>query len=219
MKNIDVTVVLEEKQVNALIAVADKEGVTLSALLRDVVASYIGEYAAVERAYLWAARRHFQETREEDRGDAGQSHEIQNLQDEIASLRDLITEHLAHHGSKEYALQPKEQEDLSSETFFEEVQTASPPLSEINVDATVLVKEREPVAPVIEAPGYGSFQEIIDDKEYSADEVSAYLGLSPTTVRKYAREGKIVAHKVNRTYVFLGEDIREYLLTFSQAKG
>ena len=209
--------VLEEEQVDALIAVADKEGTTLSALFRDIIASYMGEHAAAERACLWALHRQFhQKTKSTEEQDDAGPNEVQGLRDEIAALRDLITEHLAHHSEAGHAVKPQQQS--IPPILFEEMQTdVSPP--PVTIDEEVLVKKREPVAPVIEAPGYGSFQEIEDEKEYSADEVSAYLGLSPTTVRKYAREGKISGRKVNRAYVFLGKDIREYFLTSSQAKG
>ena len=211
---------LDEEQVHALIALADEEGTTLSALFRDIIASYMGEHAAAERAWLWALRRQFHQktvitTGVDDLGDTRQ-YEVQNLRDEIAALRELVAEHLAHHNSAEHAFKPRQQSMPS--ILFESVQTdASPP--PVAIDETVLVKNREPVAPVIEAPAYGSFQEIEDNKEYSVDEVSAYLGLSQTTVRKYVRDGKISAQKVNRAYVFLGKNIREYLLIFSQAKG
>ena len=212
-------VALEEEQVDALIAVADKERITLSALFRDIVASYMGEYATAERACLWALRRQFHDTAKitketGEQGDTGQ-YEVQTLRDEIAALREMINEHLVHHGTTGYVSQPQQQSIPN--ILLKDVQTSvSPP---VTIDETVLVKNREPVAPVIEAPAYGSFQKIEDDKEYSVDEVSAYLGLSSATVRKYARDGKISAQKVNRAYVFLGKDIREYLLTFSQAKG
>ena len=218
-------VALEEEQVNALIAVADKEGITLSALFRDIVASYMGEYAAAERACLWALRRQFHDTAKttkdtetevqgDTQGDTEQP-EVQNLRDEVAALRELVTEHLGHHSTTGYASQPQQQS--IPHILLEDVQRSVSP--SVAIDETVLVKSREPVAPVIEAPAYGSFQKIVDDKEYSVDEVSAYLGLSPATVRKYARDGRILAQKVNRAYVFLGKDIRGYLLTFSQAKG
>ena len=211
--------VLEEEQVDALIAAADKEGITLSAIFRDIVASYMGEHAATERACLWALRRQFHgatnaTTETEGQGDAEQS-EVQSLRDEIAALRKLITEHLTYHDATGHALHPQQQSIPN--TLFEGVQTSV--LPPVPIDETVLAKNREPVAPVIEAPAYGSFREIEDDKEYSVDEVSAYLGLSSATVRKYARDGKISAQKVQRAYVFLGKDIRGYLLTFSRAKG
>jgi excisionase family DNA binding protein len=214
MANVEVTVVLEEEQVNALIAVADKEGITLSALFRDIVASYVGEHAAVERACLWALHRCFQGDKEEsEQYNSGRSHEVQMLRDEIVALREWITDHLANHEAGGRSLKPQSHQ-IVPPSLFEDVDEsgASPP---VTIDSTVLVKETKPVAPVIEAPGYGSFQEIDDGKEYSVAEVSAYLGLSSATVRKYARDGKISARKMKREYVFLGKDIRDYLLTSS----
>jgi len=218
MASLEVTVVLEEEQVNALIAVADKEGITLSALFRDIVASYVGEHATVERACLWALRRRYQEDKEEpEQYDSGRSHEVQMLRDDIVALRELITDHLTNHETGGRSLKPQSHQ-IVPPSLFEDVDEsiASPPGT---IDSTVLVKETKPVAPVIEAPGYGSFQEIDDGKEYSAAEASVYLGLSLSTVRKYAKDGKISAHKVNGAYVFLGKDVRDYLLTSSQAKG
>ena len=218
MASLEMRVVLEEEQVNALIAIADKEGITLSALFRDIVASYVGEHAAVERACLWALHRRFQGDKEEsEQYESGRSHEVQMLRGEIDALRELITAHLTKHEVGWHSLKPQSHQ-IVPPALFEDVDesVASPP---VTIDSTVLVKETKPVAPVIEAPGYGSFQEIDDEKEYSVAEVSAYLGLSSSTVRKYARDGKISSRKMNREYVFLGKDIRNYLLTFSQAKG
>ncbi|MDR2855329.1 MAG: helix-turn-helix domain-containing protein [Methanomicrobiales archaeon] len=218
--NVDITVVLEEEQVDALIAVADKEGSTLSALFRDMVASYMGEHAAAERACLWALRRQFHKTittQETEKLDDTEQSEVQSLRDEIAALRKLITEHLVHHNETGFISQPQEQKQNMPKTLFEDIQTSvSPP---VTIDETMLGKKREPVSPVIEAPTYGSFHDIEDNKEYSVDEVSAYLGLSAVTVRKYARDGKISSQKKNRAYVFLGKDVREYILTSSHAKG
>jgi hypothetical protein len=218
MTNLEVTVVLEEEQVNALIAVADKEGITLSALFRDIVASYVGEHAAVERACLWALHRHLKEGSEGlDQEHGGPFTEIQKLQDEISSLRKLITNHLANHEAGECSLKPQSHQIMPSSLFEDETAVVtSPP---VTFDSTALVKERKEIAPVIEAPGYGSFEEIDDGKEYSAAEVSAFLRLSPKTVRTYVQNGKISAQKVKGAYVFLGKDIRNYLLTSSKAKG
>ena len=209
MTNLEVTVVLEQEQVNALIAVADKERITLSALLRDIVASYLGEYTTVERACLWALQRHLQgDIGELEQYDTKPFAEIQKLQNEIASLHKLIADHLRNHEAEERLLTPQSQ--IISASLFEDVDepvTSAP----VRIDSTVLVKEKKAVAPVIEAPGYGSFQEIDDGKEYSAAEASAYLGLSVSTVRNYAKNGKISARKVNGVYVFSGKDIRSYL--------
>jgi len=209
MTNLEVTVVLEQEQVNALIAVADKERITLSALLRDIVASYIGEHAVVERACLWALKRHLKrDIGELEQYDSKSFAEIQQLQNEIASLRKLIADHLTNHETEECLLTPQSQ--IISASLFEDVDEPIT-LAPVRIDSTVLVKEKKEVAPVIEAPGYGSFQEIDDGKEYSAAEVSAYLGLSVSTVRNYAKNGKISARKVNGVYVFSGKDIRSYL--------
>jgi len=218
MASVEVTVVLEEEQVNTLIAVADKEGITLSALFRDIVASYVGEHAAVERACLWALHRHLQgDKKETEQYDSGLFSEIQKIKDEITSLHSLITDHLTKHEVGEYSLNPQSHQIIPS-PLFEDL-TESIASAPVKIDSTVLVKEKKEVAPVIEAPGYGSFQEIDDGKEYSATEASAYLGLSPSTVRKYAQEGKILGRKEKKGYIFLGKDIRDYLLTSSQAKG
>ena len=210
MTNLEVTVVLEQEQVNALIAVADKEGTTLSALFRDIVASYLGEHAAIERACLWALHRHLQVDREEsEQYDSKSITGIHQLQDEIASLRKLITDHLANHETEEHSFKPRSQQRIEAVLFEDEsgVITSDP----VAIDSTVLVKPTKPVAPVIEAPGYGSVPVIEDGKEYSVAEASTYLGLSLSTVRKYAQNGKISARKENKGYVFLEKDLRDYL--------
>jgi excisionase family DNA binding protein len=233
MVNQDITVALGEEQVKALLTIADRQEVTLSALFRDIVASYMGEYAAVERAYQWAFRHFLKENHSLTDHQIGSTdqNEIHMLREEVATLKKIVTTHVTWHSLSPIAI--SSEHIMPTSLFEEQTQNSSDAvLSSVSsgvlqseapdvpfVDTTVLVKPTAPVAPVIEAPGYGSLQNIKDDKEYSVEEVSAYLGLSPATVRKYARDGRIPSRKVSRVYVFSGKDIRTYVITSSKAQG
>lgn len=49
------------------------------------------------------------------------------------------------------------------------------------------------------------------DKTYSADEAATYLKVHRNTVLKLARSGELRAGKVGRRWVFIKEDLQEYL--------
>jgi len=51
----------------------------------------------------------------------------------------------------------------------------------------------------------------MESKLMDVDAVSQYVGLTPFTIRKLAREGKIPAAKIGRAYRFKRDDIDSYL--------
>ena len=60
---------------------------------------------------------------------------------------------------------------------------------------------------------------IVDDIKMSVEQAAEYLNIKPMSLRALAREGKVPAGKIGRTWRFCKKDIDEFLRAQYRVKG
>ncbi|MDD1724143.1 MAG: helix-turn-helix domain-containing protein [Methanospirillum sp.] len=205
----DLTVSLEEEQIEELLEIAESQQITLSALLRDIVSSYFrsggrevhyrsGELHPNSVAVFGGSPSALAET--VVRHDAA----IADLQRRVAALEPL------HKKTGYQAVIQPAVPDLMALTSpvpgMAEVIDCDLPQSNGLSDEALVKVPKQPVLPVMDAMEMGSMK-ISPDKEYTQTEAAVALGVSVSTMRKHIKDGKIPARKVGRSWLIHGSDI------------
>ena len=213
----DLTISLDEEYIRALLEIAENQKSTLSALIRDIISSYI-------QAVTRGASPDFQDSTIAAAGAAGFLPASTDLSGTVARHAALIAELERRVGLLEgralsSPLQPQKSlfaPDLMALTspvpgmspLAGVIDSDMPPVGSLAEEALVKV-QMQPVAPVMDAMEMGSMK-IRPDKEYSQTEAAVALGISVTTMRKYIKEKKLPARKVGRSWLIHGRDILTY---------
>ena len=213
----DLTISLDEEYINALLEIAEKQNSTFSALIRDIISSYI---QAVSNGLI-PTFLDLTESREATAKTVSSSH---NLSDTIARHAVLIEDLQRRVSLLEGRATPSPIHQQISQNIPDLIALTSPapippspggiidsdnpPMGNIAEEALVKV-QRQPVAPVIDVADMYSTK-ITDDKEYTQTEAAVALGVSVSTMRKYIKDKKISARKVGRSWLIYGRDIRAF---------
>ncbi len=213
----DLTISLDEEYIRALLEIAENQKSTLSALIRDIISSYI-------QAVTRGASPDFQDSTNAAGGAAGILPASTDLSGTVARHAALIAELERRVGLLEgralsSPLQPQKSlfaPDLMALTspvpgmspLAGVIDSDMPAVGSLAEEALVKV-QMQPVAPVMDAMEMGSMK-IRTDKEYSQTEAAVALGISVTTMRKYIKEKKLPARKVGRSWLIHGRDILTY---------
>ncbi|MDX8550395.1 helix-turn-helix domain-containing protein [Methanospirillum purgamenti] len=211
----DLTISLDEEHIDELLEIAENQSTTLSALIRDIISSYV---QAVQQGMTPS----FQEMVGEARDVPRSSSCPPELSVTIARHGALITElerRITLLESNTHVSAPVFPSVLP--TAISNTMALTSPATHVSVTGVIdsdlppagnlseeaLVKtSRQPVAPVMDAMEMGSMK-VRPDKEYTQTEAAVALGVSVSTMRKYIKENKISARKVGRSWLIHGRDI------------
>jgi len=209
----DLTISLDEEQIDELLDIAENQNTTLSALIRDIISTFV-------QAVHQGVTPSFQDVMV-PAGPADSSSSSQGLTVTVARHGALIAELERRVSQLEGTAQKPGYPSLLTPGMPDIMALTSPvpslPLSNMVIDSDLspagnlaeeaLVKVRsQPVAPVMDAMEMGSMK-VRPDKEYSQTEAAVALGVSVSTVRKYIKDTKIPARKVGRSWLIHGRDI------------
>jgi len=209
----DLTISLDEEQIDELLNIAENQNTTLSALIRDIISTFV-------QAVHQGVTPSFQDVMV-PAGPADSSSSSQGLTVTVARHGALIAELERRVSQLEGTAQKPGYPSLLTPGMPDIMALTSPvpslPLSNMVIDSDLspagnlaeeaLVKVRsQPVAPVMDAMEMGSMK-VRPDKEYSQTEAAVALGVSVSTVRKYIKDTKIPARKVGRSWLIHGRDI------------
>lgn len=211
----DLTISLEDNHINELLEIAEKQNITLSALIRTIIASYlqsIREGTTLVKPDLLVYS--------EEEGDVAGSPTLSqtvvqhgNLIVDLQRRVTLLEGYLNKSGVQMSGVSVSDLMALTSPvsnvtTVSGVIDTDLPQFSGLSDEALVKVP-RQPVAPVMDAMEMGSMKVRVD-KEYSQTEAAVALGVSVSTMRKYLKDKKIPARKVGRSWLIHGKDILSF---------
>lgn len=212
----DLTISLDEEHINELLEVAEKQNITLSALIRTIVASYLqavrdgrapvlpGILSGDENETLVADSSLLSQTV------AYHGKLIDELQKRVAFLEGglkkpgLQTFPSSHIPDIMALTSPA----LGIASGTGVIDTDLRPVSGLSDEALVKIP-LQPIAPVMDAMEMGSMK-IHPEKEYSQTEAAVALRVSVSTMRKYIKEKKIPARKVGRSWLIQGANILSF---------
>ncbi|HOL40799.1 helix-turn-helix domain-containing protein [Methanospirillum sp.] len=211
----DLTISLDEEYINELLEIAEHQNTTLSALVRDIISSYIQSISK-------GVTPDFQDLTHSSGPSSGLTSPSADLSRMVARHEELIADLERRLCLLEgRAIRPPIQQP---KTLFPDLIDLTSPAAGSSLPAVIdsdmplpgnlaeeaLVKvQKQPVAPVMDAMEMGSMK-IRTDKEYSQTEAAVALGISVSTMRKYIKEKKITARKVGRSWLIHGRDILTY---------
>jgi len=217
----ELTISLDEEHIDELLNIAEIQSTTLSALIRDIISSYV-------KSVQQGNAPSFQDLVVVPAGGHGElSASSPALSATVARQGVLITELERRVGLLEGTIHKPFQSALTSPV--PDISTLSSPIASPisygfgnktiidsdlllagNLSEDMLVKApTQPVAPVMEAMEMGSMR-VSSNKEYSQTEAAVALGVSVSTMRKYIKDEKIPARKVGRSWLIHGRDILAY---------
>lgn len=211
----DLTISLDEEQISELLEIAEKQQITLSALIRDIISLF---FTSIKQGTAPDFSGVIQTTLSDLLPGSSPSDLAGTVARHDKLLADLQMRVLALENSRSHSFQTPltaSGPDIMSLTS----PVPSIPGSVIDCDLQphgflsddALVKmPRQQVAPVMDAMEMGSMR-VRADKEYSQTESAVALNVSVSTMRKYIKEEKIPARKVGRSWLIHGRDILTYL--------
>lgn len=212
----DLTISLDEEHINELLEVAEKQNITLSALIRTIVASYLQAVRDGRAPVLSGILS----------GDENET---------LAADSSLLSQTVAYHGKLidelqkrvaflEGGLKKPGVQTFPSSHIPDIMTLTSPalgiasgtgvidtdlrPVSGLSNEALVKMP-LQPIAPVMDAMEMGSMK-IHPEKEYSQTEAAVALRVSVSTMRKYIKDKKIPARKVGRSWLIQGANILSF---------
>ncbi len=208
----DLTISLDEEYISELLEIAEHQNTTLSALIRDIISSYI---LSVSKGAI----PDFQDLTSSSGPSPGLIPPPADLSRMVARHEELIADlerRLCQLEGKSISPPIQQQKTL----FPDLIALTSPaggssspavidsdmPLPGNLAEEALVKVQKQPVAPVMDAMEVGSMK-IRTDKEYSQTEAAVALGISVSTMRKYIKEQKIAARKVGRSWLIHGRDI------------
>jgi len=210
----DITISLDEEQIDELLEIAETRMITFSSLIREIITSFLRQSDTDKQLELPVYSTDT-ETKESDTGGlaeqvAGHDASIIRLETRVSVLEKFLNVRIPENGFTP---------DNSFGIRVPDIQAAPSLSSVIDCDLSnggqisdeALVKvQSSPVLPVMDAMEMGSMR-IRPDKDYSQTEAAVALNVSVSTMRKYIKEKRIDARKVGRSWLVHGRDILNYL--------
>ena len=212
----DITISLDEEQIDKLLEIAETRNTTLSAFIREIIASFLIP-SGIQQSHLadfspdeliGQGKPEFRSTLAKILTKHGDS--INKLEARLSVMESYL-----HLDSPEIVSQPDITSVRAESNFYHDHQASSvidcdlPPQGGLSDEALVKIP-RSPVLPVMDAIEMGSFK-ISPNKDYSQTEAAVALNVSVSTMRKYIKEGRIDARKVGRSWLVHGYDILAFL--------
>lgn len=208
----ELTISLDEQNLNELLEIAETRNITLSALIRSIISSYV---QAAKEGTAPALDALSVPGEDEPAGAAGVPDLARTVARHGVVIADLekrlaLLEIGVKRPSGQMVLGTTAPDlmDLTSPALArpgDVIDTDLPPVHTLADEALVKVA-RQPVAPVMDAMEMGSMK-ISQDKEYSQTEAAVALGVSVSTMRKYIKDRRLPARKVGRSWLIQGKDI------------
>lgn len=219
----DVTVSLDKELIDRMVGIAEIRGITLSALVRDILGAFCRAYqAGSDWTKGGSSPAVTTGSTAESRSGIVSGEQLADILSRISRHDELISS--LHQRVSVLELtdgivaripvsvdHPALQTTLASTPggIAEVIDTDAPDPSGVSDEA--LVRIRKPISPVITSVDLNSMGRINPDQDYSMTEAAAQLGISASTIRKYVKDGRISARKIGRSSVFKGRDLITYL--------
>jgi excisionase family DNA binding protein len=214
----DITISLNEEQINELLEIAETQKTTLSALIREIISSYFKPLTPSQQLILPVSPSS-SKTESDKKTESSLEELIEKHNVSIASLESRVSdlEALLHTKRPDFIVPLKNQgvstEEKSSVTSSMQVNgiidSELPDDGKLSEEALVKF-HRPPVLPVMDAMEMGSMK-ISPDRDYSQTEAAVALNVSVSTMRRYIKEKRIDARKVGRSWLVHGRDILSFL--------
>lgn len=206
----DLTVSLEEEQIDELLEIAESQQITLSALIRDIVSSY---FRSSGREIHPRTGIHANAVPVIGGSPGALVETVARHDAVIAELQRRVAVLESGHKKTAYqaVIQPAVPDLMAltspaPETGKGEVIDCDLPPCNTLADEALVKVPKQPVLPVMDAMEMGSMK-IRAEKEYTQTEAAVALGISVSTMRKHIKEGKMPARKVGRSWLIHGSDI------------
>ena len=212
----DITISLDEEQIDKLLEIAETRNTTLSAFIREIIASFLipsdrqqlhlVDFSPDE--LIGQEKPEFRSTLAKILTRHGDS--INKLEARLSVMEGYL-----HLDSPEIVSPPDIRSVRAESSFYHAHQASSvidcdlPSQGGLSDEALVKI-HRSPVLPVMDAIEMGSFK-ISPNKDYSQTEAAVALNVSVSTMRKYIKERRIDARKVGRSWLVHGYDILAFL--------
>ncbi len=218
----ELTISLDEDLIDEMVEIAENRSLTLSTLLRDVIASFCRSYRSGTDWTLHGPGIHH--PGETPAAGApllfGPDHVAQQLVQHERHIAELYERVGRLEQGSPVAGTPR----VAQVSLFSPAPAGSPVTPDGVIDSEeftgsglsdeALVKiPKHPVLPVIDAVEYGGSRTVREEKEYTLTEAAAILGLSSGTLRKYVKENRISGRKVSRAWFIPGREILAFLAT------
>ena len=210
----DVTVSLDRDVIEHIVSIAEERGTTLSALVRDILGTFCQAYRSGTDWTSPGGMLRPAEGLGTQPGGKGEetmagvlsrlfSHDerLRSLEERMSTLE--LTDGVGWGRSGSSMISP------ALGQIAGVIDSDEPTPAGISEEA--LVKIGRPVSPIITSVDVNSIGKIRADQDYSQTEAAALLSISPSTIRKYVRDGKLSVRKVGRNNIFRGRDLLVYL--------
>lgn len=221
----DVTVSLDRDVIEHIVSIAEERGTTLSALVRDILGTFCQAYRSGTDWTSPGGMLRPAEGLGTQPGGKGEetmagvlsrlfSHDerLRSLEERMSTLELTDGVGWGRSGSSMISPIPSPHQMTLSPALGQiagVIDSDEPTPAGISEEA--LVKIGRPVSPIITSVDVNSIGKIRADQDYSQTEAAALLSISPSTIRKYVRDGKLSVRKVGRNNIFRGRDLLVYL--------